>query len=235
MAPRKALEEILPYLIAIGTLAESIPTDKWPPPPECHPEVAELEGMLTHVTRIWTSASARDGGTDDEGNAKSVGFDASGEGSSARLNRGNRQHWVGPLNNLFSRHPEKIAPTLSEFVSKQSPEVQRDVLRLLGGTKAGLGMLLIDNVKEGFAWLARSTSKIHMNMRMATAAMICGENFRTHGFSVNSSAELLGVHRRVVESALRGRDALRSGTTVGVQPDEESIPDLTGQYNLHVQ
>ena len=63
-------------------------------------------------------------------------------------------------------------------------------------------------------------------MRMATAAMICGENFRTHGFSVTSYAELLGVHRRVVESALRGREALSNGSTVGLQPDESSVPDL---------
>ncbi|KAK3283296.1 hypothetical protein CYMTET_8999 [Cymbomonas tetramitiformis] len=225
MAPRKALEEILPYLIAIGTLAECIPQDKWPLPPECNAEVAELEGMLTHVTKIWTSTSTREGGTADQEKAQS-GRAADGKGSLDRLHRGNRQHWLGPLDNLFSRHPEKIAPTLSEFVSKQSPDVQRDVVQELCGTNAGFGMLLIENVKEGFTWLARSASKLHVNMRMATAAMICGENFRAHGFSVTSSAELLGVHRRVVESALRGREALSSGCTVGLQPDENSVPDL---------
>ena len=225
MAPRKALEEILPYLIAIGTLAECIPQDKWPLPPECNPEVSELEGMLTHVTNLWTSSSTREGGTDDQEKSQTSGA-AAGRESLGRLHRGNRQHWVGPLDNLFSRHPEKIAPALSEFVSKQSLDVQRDVVREMGGTKAGFGMLLIENVKEGFTWLARSASKFHVNMRMATAAMICGENFCTHGFSVTSSAELLGVHRRVVESALRGREALSNGSTVGLQPDESSVPDL---------
>ncbi|KAK3266129.1 hypothetical protein CYMTET_25232 [Cymbomonas tetramitiformis] len=91
---------------------------------------------------------------------KLVELAAAGGGSLDRLHRGNRQHWLGPLDNLFSRHPEKIAPTLSEFVSKQSPDVQRDVVRELCGTKAGFGMLLIENVKEGFTWLARSASKL---------------------------------------------------------------------------
>lgn len=208
-----ALADILPMLPCISSLVEKLPLGEWPLPVDTRKDAADLVELLDYVTSVWQHArsSKCSAETQTETVTSLLAADIAED-----LPRGSRAHWLGPLQKQFAGKSDRIPAVLNAFVKQHSEEIQnRTVAALTQDTKYVFAQGVLANLREGFLLLSTNCkSAINRQVRMATAAMVCGSNFAENDISAWKVGQYLGLRSNVVEAGLIGRQNLIRGAAL---------------------
>ncbi|KAK3242956.1 hypothetical protein CYMTET_47384 [Cymbomonas tetramitiformis] len=138
------------------------------------------------------------------------------------LKRGNRNHWIGKMSEIFSRSPNRIASAVRGYIETLPKEVAVGVLQrcraaLFGDTKMAKTKAMdciLENLVAVFGALSSRNSNLNEEHKLAVAAAVFGENMQ-EGQVLTAATTMLGVHKRVGYAGITGHKNMLAGARVG--------------------